>query len=143
MGPELVEALGKIVTCEFPLEGLSHGFIVGLKREQALFDGGQRGEVVGCKYLALDNGEVDLDLIEPAGMDGTVHGNQSWVFCLESGNAARPAMRGAIVHDPEDPASLVVRRLVHDLVDQSFERGDAGLEFAAAKHFGAVDIEGD
>jgi hypothetical protein len=36
MGPELVEELGKIVTCEFPLEGLSHGFVVGLKREQAL-----------------------------------------------------------------------------------------------------------
>ena len=116
------------MTCEFPLEGLSHGFVVGLKCEQALFDGGQRWEVVGCKYLALDNGKVDLDLIEPTGMDGTMHG-------------ARPAMRGAIVHDPEDPASLVVGRLVHDVVDESLKRRDAGLALTAAKHFGAVDIE--
>src|ERR1700693_5666483 len=104
MGPELVEELGKIVTCEFPLEGLGQGLVAGLKCEQALFDGGQRREVVGGKDLALDNGEVDFDLIEPAGMNRTMHGNQSWMFGLEAGHAARPTMRRAIVHDPEDPA---------------------------------------
>ena len=48
-------------------------------------------------------------------MNGTMHGNQAWKFLLEPGDAACTAMRGAIVHDPEDPASLVVRRLLHVL----------------------------
>ena len=139
---EPVEERGKIVTCEFPLEGLCNRFVIALECQQSFLDGGQRGEVVGGKDFALDDGEVDLDLIEPTGMNRTMHDNQSWKLLLESGNAARPAMRGAIVHDPEDPARLVVRRLAHDLVDQSLEGGDAGLVFAAAKHFGAVDIEG-
>ena len=110
------------MTGEFPFEGLSDSFIVGLKGEQALFDGGQRFEVVWGQDFALDDGEVDFDLIEPAGMNGTVDGNQARMFRLESGNAARPAMRGTIVDDPEDPARLAVRRLLHDLVDESIER---------------------
>src|SRR5487761_2337790 len=139
--PELVEESGEIVTCEFPLEGLRDGFVVSLESQQSLLDSSQRREVVGGKDLALDDGEVDLDLNEPARMNGTMHGNQSWKFRLESGHAARPAMGGAVVHDPEDPARLVVGRLVHDVVDQSLERRDAGLALTAAKYFGAMDIE--
>jgi len=142
MGSELVEELSKIVTREFPLERLCHGLVVSLKGEQALFDRGQRREVVGGKDLALDDGEVDFDLVEPAGMNGTMDRNEARIFRLESGHAARSAMRGAIVHNPEDPASLVVGWLVHDVADQSLERRDAGLAFTAAKHFGAVDVEG-
>ena len=63
-------------------------------------------------------------------MHGTMHGNQSRKFLLESGDAARTAMRGAIVHDSEDPASVVVRCLLHDLADQALERGDATLALA-------------
>lgn len=136
-----MEERGKIATSEFPLKGLRNRFVVGLESQQSVLDGGQRREVVGGKDLALDDGEVDLDLIEPTGMNGTMHRNQSWKFLLQSGNASRPTMRGAVVHDPEDPARLVVRCLLHDLVDQSLERRDASLALAAAKHFGAVDIE--
>ena len=38
--------------------------------------------------------------------------------------------------------ALVIRRLAHDLRDQSFEWGDATLGFTTAKYFGAMDIEG-
>ena len=37
-------------------------------------------EVVGGKDLPLKNREVDLDLIEPACMNGTVDGNEIGVF---------------------------------------------------------------
>ena len=87
------------MTCEVPLERLGHGLVVGLKCEQALFDRGQRREVVGREDLALDDGEVDFDLVEPAGMDGTMDRNQARIFRLESCHAARPAMGRAIVHD--------------------------------------------
>ena len=45
----------------------------------AVFEGGdpvgelvEVGEVVGGEDLALDDGEVDLDLVEPGGVDGQV-----------------------------------------------------------------------
>ena len=42
------------------------------KAEQAILDGGEVGEVVGREDLALDDAEVGLDLVEPAGMDRRV-----------------------------------------------------------------------
>jgi hypothetical protein len=68
-----------------------------LEGQQSFLDSGQRGEVVGGKDFALDDGEVDLDLIEPTGMNRTMHDKQSWKFLLQPGNASCPAMRGAIV----------------------------------------------
>ena len=102
---------------ECPGEWSGNGLVVVLESQQSLLDSCQRREVVGGEDLALDDGEIDLDLVEPTGMHGTMNRNQAWKFILESGNAFGAAMRGAIVHDPEHPARLVVRRLSHDLVD--------------------------
>ena len=44
-------------------------------------------------------------------------------------------------HDPENAASGVVRRLAHDLLDQTLEGRDAGGCFAATEHFGSVHIQ--
>ena len=49
-------------------------------------------------------------------------------------------MGGAVVNDPEDPPSLAVGRLLHDLVDEALEGGDAGLGFATAEQLGPMDI---
>ena len=75
-------------------------------------------------------------------MNGTMYGNQSWKLLLKSRDTSGAPMRGAVVHDPEDPASCVIRRLAHDLRDQSFEWGDAVLALTSAKHFGVMDIKG-
>ena len=50
-------------------------------------------------------------------------------------------MRRAVVHDPEDAASGVVRRLAHDLLDQTLEGRDAGGRFAATEHLGAMHVQ--
>ena len=51
-------------------------------------------------------------------------------------------MGGAVVDDPEDTPRLAVGRLLHDLVDEAVEGGDAGLGFAAAEQLGPMDIAG-
>lgn len=43
-----------------------------LEPEQAHPDGHQGGEIVGREDFALDDREVNLDLVEPTGMDGCV-----------------------------------------------------------------------
>ena len=52
------------------------------------------------------------------------------------------SMSGAVVHDPKDTASGFVGFLAHDFGDQPIHRGDAALDFAAAKDLGAMDIPG-
>lgn len=46
-----------------------------------------------------------------------------------------------MVHDPEDAASGVIRRLAHDLVDQALERRDAGARLTATEYLCAMHIE--
>jgi hypothetical protein len=45
---------------------------MALEGEEALFKFSQRREIVWCEHLPLDNREIDLDLIKPAGMDRDV-----------------------------------------------------------------------
>ena len=60
-------------------------------------EGVEVGEVVGVDDLALDDGEVDLGLVEPAGVDGGVDDDQVRPGALEAVDAALAAMRGAVV----------------------------------------------
>jgi hypothetical protein len=54
---------------ESPLEGFCRVDVVFLEAKEPLADRGERREVIRREDLALNNGEIDLDLIEPAGMD--------------------------------------------------------------------------
>ena len=42
-----------------------------LKAQKPFFEGLQGKEVVRGKNFALDNGEIDLDLVQPTRMDGS------------------------------------------------------------------------
>jgi hypothetical protein len=67
---ELGEQRGEIAACEGPLERLRRVDIVFLEAKKPLADGAERSEVIRREDFALDDGEIDLDLIEPAGVDG-------------------------------------------------------------------------
>jgi hypothetical protein len=55
------------------------GFLVALlKPDQIAFESGRGREVVGIEDLPLDDREIDLDLVEPAGMYGGVDENDIW-----------------------------------------------------------------
>jgi hypothetical protein len=55
---ELFEKFGEVAPRERPLEGSSEGFVMPLKRQQPVLDGGQGPEVVRGDDLALDDGEM-------------------------------------------------------------------------------------
>jgi hypothetical protein len=57
------------LTGELPFEGMRGGFPIILKIQEAFGDGVEIRKIIGCEDLALDNGEVDFDLVEPTGMD--------------------------------------------------------------------------
>jgi hypothetical protein len=62
--------IGEIVPGEFPLEGLGDGLIVILESQDLMCWVLRRSEVVRFQDFASQDGEVDLDLVQPAGMDG-------------------------------------------------------------------------
>lgn len=72
----------KVVTREFPFEWRSNVLIVLLEAEESVFDLLKRVEVVGRKRFAFNDGEVDFDLIEPACVDRSMHGDEVGESCL-------------------------------------------------------------
>ena len=72
-----------------------------LKAQKPFFEGLQKGSVRG-KNFALDNGEIDLDLVQPTRMDGSVDGNDSRIFALKPADAAGSPVSRSIVQNPED-----------------------------------------
>ena len=62
-----------MISGELPLERLSQALVMNFELLQAPGERRQGGEVIGSKNLALDDGEIDFDLIEPTGVDGSVN----------------------------------------------------------------------
>jgi hypothetical protein len=60
-----VEQVGEILTGELPLEGLSNLLVAALEVDEAALDLRGVWEVVRGEHLAVDDGEIDLDLVEP------------------------------------------------------------------------------
>lgn len=65
--------MAKVISGELPLERLSQALVMTFELLQALGERRQGGKVIGSKNLALDDGEIDFDLIEPTGVDGSVN----------------------------------------------------------------------
>ena len=121
----------QIFAGEGPPEGGGTTFVVGLESQQPLFELGQRTEVVGGENFSLNDRQVDLDLVEPTGMDRGVDQNGVGPLGAEPVGGLLPAMSRTIVHDPEDPAGGPIGRLVHDLTDQSIHGANTIFAFAA------------
>lgn len=142
LGQELSGQPCEVISRESPVEGRGHGFVVVLEAQQAIFDLSEAGEVVGSECLALDDGEVDLDLIKPTGVHRAVNEEEIAKSLFESAHARLSAVRRAVVHDRKDAASVAIRGLSHDLLDQAAEGLNAGGFLATPKDLRAVDIKG-
>ena len=57
---------------ELPLERLCRGVVAQFEGCESVSDLVEAREVVGCHDFALDDGEEDLDLVQPRGVDGRV-----------------------------------------------------------------------
>ena len=75
-------------------------------------------------------------------MDGPVHKHQVRIPPLQACHGARPAVRRAVVDDPEHAPRVAIGRTRHDLLDQAVEWGDPGGGLAAAKEPGLMHIQG-
>lgn len=101
----------------------------------------QVGEIVWGEDFALQDGEVDFDLIEPAGVDWPMDKGQAWELLFESCDGGLPAMRAPIVDDPKDTAGVVVGRASHDLLNKTIEGRNTSGCLAAAKDTGMMNIK--
>lgn len=137
---ELFHHYLEVITREFPFEWRSDVFIVLLEAEESILNFLKRAEVIRCERLAFNDGEVDFDLIEPAGVDRSMHRDEIGEGCFEAPNTRLAAMRGAVVHDPEHSPGVAIRWLRHDLGNQTIERLDAGGLLATAEELRAMNI---
>lgn len=111
------------------------------KRQQALRQILQGGEIVRCKGLSLENREIDFDLIEPTGVNGPMNEHQVAILGLKPSDRLGTSMRRTIVNNPEDPSGLAVGTLAHHLTDETVKGGDAIFAFAATEESGTMDIQ--
>ena len=56
--------------------GPGNRFVVRLEVQEPLFDRLQIRELVGCEDLSLDDGELNLNLVQPTGMNRRVDLNR-------------------------------------------------------------------
>jgi len=139
---EFFEQRIEIAAGEGPLEGLGGLLIAILESHELVLERGEVRKVVGREELALDDGEIDLDLVEPAGVDRSVDEDDVGPFGAQPSGGALATVRRTIVGDPEYAPRGAVGLLAHDLSDETFEGSDAGLALAAAEQLGAMDIPG-
>jgi hypothetical protein len=93
------------------MEGSGGRFPVVLKLQQALGEEIQAREFVQGEDLSLHDRKVNLDLIEPTGMSGSMdelYDRTPGLSLAQAFQSPLPAMRGTVVHDPENTTSIVV-----------------------------------
>ena len=88
-GEEPVE----VVPGELPFKGRGDLLVAAPERQQVRFESVEVGEVVGRQRLALDDAEVDLGLVEPAGVDRGVDEHERGPGALEAVDRALAAVR--------------------------------------------------
>ena len=140
MRPQLGDQCVKIMACESPFERLRGSLITGLESHLGPPERAEVWKIAGREQLALDNGEVDLDLVQPTGMDRCMNQNNIGSFGFEPVSSPPATMGRAIIGDQEHTVSGTIRLLAHDLSDKAFKRGNAGLALTAPKQLGAMDI---
>src|SRR5215469_9698598 len=107
----------QVFASESPLKRRSRFLVPSLKGQQALFQFLKGVEVVGCEHLPLDNGEVNLNLIEPTGMHRGMYEEKVGPLRAEAVHGSLAAVSGAVVHDPEDAPGGFIGLLAHDLLN--------------------------
>ena len=107
-----------------------------------LFEVVEVGEVVGREDFALDDREVDLGLVEPAGVDRGVDEDQVRPCALEAVDRCLAAVRGAVVDDHEHALGFAVGLDAQELFEERVEGDDSVLGCAAIEALRAPGVPG-
>ena len=70
VGVDSSEEIREVVAGELPLKRSGGGLVAILEGKESPSSVVEIGEVVGSEELALENREVDLDLVQPGGVYG-------------------------------------------------------------------------
>ena len=73
-----------------------------LEGQQALLEFGEGGEVIGREELTLDDGEIDLNLVEPAGVDRGVDQHDRGPRGAQAVSGFFAPVGGTVICNPED-----------------------------------------
>jgi hypothetical protein len=115
-------------------------FVSALEVEQGAFKRRKVREISGREHLALHDREVDLDLVEPTGMNRREDRDHGRPLTLEAFDGSWSAMCRSVVDNPEDASGGSIWCLRHHLGDQPIERGDPGVGFTAPEHHRAPHV---
>jgi hypothetical protein len=132
----------QIATREGPLEWFGSPLVASLEGHQLPLQVGQVLEVARREQLALNDREVDLDLIEPTGMNRRVNQNDVRPSGAEAPSGAPTTVAGAVIHDEEHAARRPVGFLTQDLANKAVECRDAVLALAATEQLGSMHVPG-
>ena len=141
-GAESAEDLVEVLASELPFEGCGDLLVAASEGEEVLFECVEVGEVVGLECFALEDGEVDLGLVEPGGVDWGVDDDQVRPGPLESVDGAFAAMGRSVVEDDEHAVGSAVGLLAHELVDETVEGVDPVFGGAAVEKLGVCGVPG-
>jgi len=98
-------------------------------------------KIVGGENLPLNDGKIDFNLVKPTGMHRAMNEDKSGVLLLETLDGGQATMGGAVIDNPENAASVIVRRPSHHLIHEAIKRSDASASLASAEYLGAVNIK--
>src|SRR4030095_12955696 len=106
---ESPEQVLQVSSGEAPVERHRGLLVAALEADQPPLDLNEIQEVVGGQDLALHDREVDLDLVQPGGMDWQVDQGEVGPCALQSVDRGLATMAGAVVDHPEHPPGRGVR----------------------------------
>jgi hypothetical protein len=154
-------SVGALGICEGPLTGLDlgapcgqcgtvtcplnrHGGLVGklFVQGQPQADGFPVGKVIGGQHLVWDDGAGDVDVMEPTGVDRRMAQNTTRSDLRQPLLRRCPAMRRAVVPQPEPPFAGPLRFLRQPLLDQLAPGRGPGPRCTPAHHGAPAHVPG-
>lgn len=95
------------------------------------------GEVIRCQGIVFDDGEENLDLVQPTGVGRQVDRNQARPLSAEAIHCFLRVMARSIFHNPIDLTSGAITLLDHHVGDRKIIRRDTGFPHAASEELSA------
>ena len=111
-----------------------------LKIHEASFKVGERGKIVRSEYLSLNDGEIDFNLVDPAGVNGSVHKKSVGPLGSNAFNGFLTTVSGTVIHDPKNPLSGLVGLAPHHLSDEPIRGSNAVFLFTVSEELGTMDV---
>ena len=111
-----------------------------LKIHEALLKVGERGKIVRSEYLSLNDGEIDFDLVDPAGVNGSVHKKSVGPAGSNAFNCFLTTVSRTVIHDPRNTLSGFVGLAPHNLGDEPIGGSNASFLFTMSEELGMMDV---